>query len=214
MVANPNQADADNDGIGNACDNCPMVANADQADLDGDNIGNVCDNCSMVANADQTDSDYDGMGDACDPLTDIDGDGIADNADNCNNFPNADQLDYDADGIGDACDNCPSNSNADQKDTDMDGIGDVCEASGINEPNNVFVISPNPGNDYLLVEGNLQKISKVELVNMNGIVVLSIASSITDNLLEINTSRLVAGSYIIRIYSEGKISYTQKWIKK
>ena len=36
-------ADADNDGIANADDNCPSIANTDQADADGDGIGDACD---------------------------------------------------------------------------------------------------------------------------------------------------------------------------
>ncbi|MCF2849834.1 PHB depolymerase family esterase [Pseudoalteromonas sp. ACER1] len=78
--------DADNDGVLDGADNCPNVANADQADNDNDGIGNVCDstpdgetsdsdsdgvsdsldNCPLVANSDQLDSDADGAGDACD----------------------------------------------------------------------------------------------------------------------------------------------------
>ena len=54
------------DGIGDACDNCPVVANKDQKDSDKDMIGDVCDNCPFVANTDQKDSDKDGVGDACD----------------------------------------------------------------------------------------------------------------------------------------------------
>ncbi len=35
--------DADNDGIANPIDNCPLRANADQRETDGDGIGNACD---------------------------------------------------------------------------------------------------------------------------------------------------------------------------
>ena len=53
--------EADEDGVNNAQDNCPLVANADQADLDSDSIGDACDN----------EADGDGVGDACD--LDVDG---------------------------------------------------------------------------------------------------------------------------------------------
>ncbi len=36
------QADGDDDGIGDKCDNCPDVANADQTDSDNDGIGDAC----------------------------------------------------------------------------------------------------------------------------------------------------------------------------
>jgi hypothetical protein len=77
--------DRDGDGVPDDTDNCPDVANPDQADSDGDGIGNACDtgddgdlsdvdedevpaqddNCPFVFNPDQTDSDGDGEGDAC-----------------------------------------------------------------------------------------------------------------------------------------------------
>ena len=78
--------DVDGDGVANEADNCPAVANADQADADADGLGDACDadldgdevangpdNCPAVANADQLDADGDGIGAACDapelPLT-------------------------------------------------------------------------------------------------------------------------------------------------
>ena len=73
--------DADGDYIPDAFDNCPDVQNPDQADADGDGSGDACpvfvdmdgdgipnpqDNCPNVGTADQTDSDGDGLGDVCD----------------------------------------------------------------------------------------------------------------------------------------------------
>ena len=94
--ANPNQADSDNDGVGDVCDTVDIV------DTDSDNVADDTDNCPMTANSDQADLDNDGIGDVCDP--DIDGDGIANESDNCPNTSNTDQLDFDANGIGDVCD--------------------------------------------------------------------------------------------------------------
>ncbi|MFC1591268.1 thrombospondin type 3 repeat-containing protein [Thermodesulfobacteriota bacterium] len=121
--------DADSDGVGDVCDNCPDDDNADQSDADGDGIGDACDvcpndadndlggdgvcsdadNCPDVDNPDQADADGDGVGDACDVCpndadNDLDGDGVCGDADNCPDVSNPDQADADGNGIGDACD--------------------------------------------------------------------------------------------------------------
>jgi Thrombospondin type 3 repeat len=64
--------DTDGDGIcGAVTDNCSDVSNADQADADGDGVGDACDNCPNDANADQADDDSDGIGNVCScPLED------------------------------------------------------------------------------------------------------------------------------------------------
>jgi len=138
MTANADQADADQDGLGDVCDpdlidpdgdgvadgdNCPDDANADQADADEDGVGDVCDNCPANANTDQADADADGVGDVCEG--DRDGDGVPDDVDNCLIVANPDQLDTDGDGFGDACDNAPGRPNPGQEDGDGDGVADV-----------------------------------------------------------------------------------------
>ncbi len=44
-VPNADQANNDDDELGDACDNCPEDGNQDQTDADGDEVGDVCDNC-------------------------------------------------------------------------------------------------------------------------------------------------------------------------
>lgn len=80
-------SDLDRDGVSDTADNCPRVANRDQADQDQDGLGNLCDldldgdgiqdkatlgddaaildNCPTVPNQDQLDANHDGVGDDC-----------------------------------------------------------------------------------------------------------------------------------------------------
>ncbi len=81
-------------------DNCPWTPNAAQADADNDGFGDACDQCPGSPNT--RDSDGDGVDDACD--TDDDNDGVLDAADNCPLVANANQRDLDGDGVGQACD--------------------------------------------------------------------------------------------------------------
>jgi parallel beta-helix repeat protein len=94
-------------------DGCPSVPDPDQADRDEDGVGDACDACPESADPAQVDEDGDGLGDACDPCTDRDRDGLGApggscGVDNCAGVANPDQADGDLDGMGDACDACPS----------------------------------------------------------------------------------------------------------
>ena len=165
-------ADTDGDGIPDVDDNCVQSVNVDQADFDNDGLGNICDtdddNDGVPDNVDCDPFDASistQEGEACDdgdPLTsgdvlnsncfcvglpDRDQDGIPDAIDNCPDEANFNQMDSDGDGVGDPCDfddadedgiedevdNCPNMSNADQADFDGDGTGDVCDSDDDND---------------------------------------------------------------------------------
>ncbi len=74
------ELDTDDDGILDKNDNCPSTANPDQKDADQNNIGDACnefedsdndeyanilDNCPSTANPEQQDTDNNGIGDTC-----------------------------------------------------------------------------------------------------------------------------------------------------
>lgn len=147
----PIAQDLDDDGANDNVDNCPTIPNPDQADADSDGTGDACDdeadgdglpneqdNCPFVFNPGQEDFDLDGTGDVCDD--DTDGDLVENDSDNCPATPNPDQLDTDSDGQGDLCDldidgdgiantvdNCVSVANPGQEDDDQDGHGNACD---------------------------------------------------------------------------------------
>jgi|GEM_PF-5600268 len=70
--------DYDADGLSDSVDLCPRVADASNADIDNNGRGDICedkdqdgkvtakDNCPSVYNPNQNDVDADGLGDACD----------------------------------------------------------------------------------------------------------------------------------------------------
>ena len=120
--------DDDGDGVNNLTDNCVAISNASQADADQDGFGDACDICPD--GNDGVDQDLDGTPDDCDPcpynpIPDTDGDGYCGTDDNCVDIANADQSDTDYDGVGDVCDICPGGN--DNLDDDSDGIPDDCE---------------------------------------------------------------------------------------
>jgi hypothetical protein len=126
LVANATQADADGDGVGDACEAGAIP------DSDGDGIVDSVDNCDSTASTDLTDTDSDGQGNPCDD--DDDGDTVNDGSDNCPLIANADQADRDGNGVGDACQIGGSGSVG--NDSDGDGLPDDLEED-------VFGTDPN-----------------------------------------------------------------------
>ena len=119
-------ADADGDGVPDSQDNCKTVPNPDQADANGAGRGDACDpdddndgildsadNCPTAANPDQLDTDGDGEGDACEADS---------TGDNCSAAENPTLDNSDGDDLVDACD--PDDDNDGTLDDDTDGTPD------------------------------------------------------------------------------------------
>jgi len=132
--------DCDNDLVMDKQDNCILHPNPDQADTDNDRIGDMCDtdddndaiadldelNCVSTIDCDN-DTIPDGMEEAvrCTATMDCDGDGVLD----VDEFVGCALLkDCDKDGVLDNLDNCRMVFNSAQADEDDDGVGDLCDA--------------------------------------------------------------------------------------
>ena len=127
--------DSDGDGVPNNIDNCYLY-NPDQADCNENGIGDVCDvadqtsfDCDQngVPDECQPDCDGDGWIDPCDNDGDCDGDGIPDNC----------ELDCNGNGVPDDCDiiygiseDCNGNGVPDECDI-ADGTANDCNINGV-----------------------------------------------------------------------------------
>jgi hypothetical protein len=107
--------DADDDGVRDAVDICPVDADPGQLDTDFDLAGDACDDLPNNS-SENLDTDSDGTGDNEDP--DDDGDGVNDGIDVCPLVADPGQGNYDGDSFGDACD----------YDDDNDGVDDPRDA--------------------------------------------------------------------------------------
>jgi cysteine-rich repeat protein len=130
-------ADTDQDGVFDLKDNCPNIANQDQSDMDEDGVGDACDppDCgnNVPEGTEICDDGNDVKGDGCEPdctlSVDSDSDGVFDSIDNCPSVSNPEQEDSDADGIGDACDN-PLCGNEVKEGTEECDDGNVQDGDG------------------------------------------------------------------------------------
>jgi hypothetical protein len=128
--------DSEGDGVYDRCDLCPDASDASQADADGNGVGDACqgcavgtdpdndgvcnaaDNCPAVANVSQADFDGDGAGDACDD--DDDNDGLLDAVES---------------NTGTYVSPTDTGSNPFDADSDNDGVSDGDEVTSGTNPN-------------------------------------------------------------------------------
>ena len=159
--------DEDGDGIGDEVDNCPSIANPLQANFDNDTLGDVCDddddNDAVLDVDDQctqgyldwtstalTDHDGDGCSDVTED-TDDDNDGVTDSSDLCSkgalSWQSSSSTDYDSDGCQDATE-------------DLDDDNDrICDAT---DSDNIWACTPSSASVDLCPTSSLSFFSNIE----------------------------------------------------
>ena len=152
--------DEDGDGVGDEVDNCPFIANPLQANFDNDSLGDVCDsdddNDLILDNQDQcmkgqldwsstmlNDHDGDGCLDSSEDMDD-DNDAVVDASDLCStgdlDWTSTAMTDYDSDGCQDSME-------------DVDDDNDrICDA---NELSNSWACSPSSASTDLCPQSTL-----------------------------------------------------------
>ncbi len=145
--------DSDNDGIGDACDNCPNDYNPYHEDIDSDGVGDACDNCPAHPN-----------GPARGICTEIiNGSFIVSNAQTCTEDTDCDPGEYcektqadhyppGGNNIGDICD-CEGNFNCDEN-VASDDVALFIADTGRNTSNNRCT-NEEPCNGDFLCDGSV-----------------------------------------------------------
>jgi len=200
FVRSGNPTDGDADGIINGRDNCPSHVNPDQADFDYDGEGDACDDDidgdgldnldeeQLGLDPESWDSDGDdisdgeevGLGESpadtdidrtIDALDDdSDGDGVSDAEEagdgdvytpaldtDRDDIPDFQDTDSDNDSVVDGSDNCRLVDNPEQRDADENGVGDACEGDtdgdDVGDDEDNCLQTRNPGQEDLDEDG-------------------------------------------------------------
>ncbi|MDB9822915.1 hypothetical protein OAC89_04365 [Deltaproteobacteria bacterium] len=194
--------DMDSDGVCDDCDNCPNTANADQADLDNDSIGDVCDSDSDGDDMPDAWEDTH-FGDLLhDGLADTDSDGWTDLEEfEADTDPNDadDPVDGDADGMTDRweAENFGDLSHDGLLDTDSDGWTDLEEFQASTDPNdlNDYPYPPEVLDVFPHITGN-NIVAEISISGGNLAEAISVALKLGDTMIELTEFTVVSSTEI------------------